>query len=158
MTMMGTEKNPLLHKRSRNWIEERIPILGRMYCEYDMAVVVLNAGSLFQAAYSFCATWMSERQKARVRVFSDAKQAEPQALLLDLAPKETWPPSIGGTASTVQHALPIPWEDPVSLAKFKARKTAGCALGVKTQYPPETSEVTEAEIEEAKKLIPQKDE
>mmetsp|Transcript_497 Transcript_497/g.1254 ORF Transcript_497/g.1254 Transcript_497/m.1254 type:complete len:387 (-) Transcript_497:23-1183(-) len=118
MRNLGKEKLPILVPEIRHFAQTNVKPIMNMYCEHDILIMILNAPFVFRMVWAFASSLLSKRQQARVKVFSDALAAEPQAMLKSLAPLEVWPEVIGGARTVVPNTFPLQHDDPALIAAW----------------------------------------
>eukprot|EP00930_Biecheleria_cincta_P058023 TRINITY_DN4388_c0_g1_i1.p1 TRINITY_DN4388_c0_g1~~TRINITY_DN4388_c0_g1_i1.p1 ORF type:complete len:280 (-),score=47.66 TRINITY_DN4388_c0_g1_i1:20-859(-) len=130
MTNLGRETLPIFVPEIRKFAQTNASAIFSLYPEHDILILVLNAPFVTRILLAFGSALMSKRQASRVKVFSDAKAAEPQALMKHLLPPSLWPQSVGGSRTKVELAFPLPHTDEKRVAEFIARKEVTIVRGV----------------------------
>lgn len=128
MTNLGRETLPIFVPEIRRFAQNNFSALMSLYPEHDILILVLNAPFITRIVLAFATTLMSKRQASRIKVFSDAKAAEPQALMKHLLPLSSWPNSVGGGRANTELGFPV--HDERRVAEFMARKEVTVARGV----------------------------
>lgn len=123
MKNLGKEKIPIFVSDVRNFAKTNVPPIMQMYCEHDILILIVNAPFSFRVVWAFASNLISKRQQDRVKTFSDALAAEPQAILKAVARPELLPSAIGGTRSEVPMCFPLAHEDPQRITKWMSRTT-----------------------------------
>eukprot|EP00927_Polykrikos_kofoidii_P055884 TRINITY_DN50069_c0_g1_i1.p1 TRINITY_DN50069_c0_g1~~TRINITY_DN50069_c0_g1_i1.p1 ORF type:complete len:388 (-),score=42.48 TRINITY_DN50069_c0_g1_i1:21-1184(-) len=84
--------------KQREALKAIVQNLGNNYIDAVELTLVYNASLAFRALWAIVSTFLTERQKSKLRVFGDPNEATTRALLHAAVAPEVLPKCLGGTA------------------------------------------------------------